>query len=539
MRIRQTPGFLIALPWVVACAHGPGGAPASDARQEQQRSFSAALGPSKYLIPLPGDDTSLLGRIVMQLPPRGADIEPFTRPNPCAQHLSQPRETRLESQFVDAMGDSAEVNGSILTNFGFGASAGRATHLAYSVSTTRQLVVTDTLEYEACCTQYECGYGFVSSLVYGEGEYASAERAHGEVGARIGVVDLGSGGEFRVLQSRKVRGWLAASVGLTRAPLAVAPSALPPAVAAPIKPGAPAVSSAGAEATVEPAAVESDNPGKLARAAPGEGPPDGEMTFPSGPVTARSLPESSPGLPGEPPTAEGNPPLQSTTLPGTPPQGTPPERPPGPPRPRVVAVPVQPTPVHPALQPAVGMPRLTPPSESLAGGGLESLTFSQQRAFDLGKILVLGTGKDFAFVDSSGKHITENEFINRYEDVSGRDDLDGYWKHRNLGMALGAGLPMLVVGTAMIGGATLIEGDDHSDEAFRMMGYFFGGMLGIAGLTCTITFLALPDGTPKQHSMTEFEAHEHVTRYNELLLERVRNRSSSPAAGVQVRGAFW
>jgi hypothetical protein len=74
---------------------------------------------------------------------------------------------------------------------------------------------TDTNEYVACCREKGCGYGYVSALVYGDGEYAtgSDERVQG------GVEIAFAGGEGRMrlslLHRRKVRGWLAALVTVT------------------------------------------------------------------------------------------------------------------------------------------------------------------------------------------------------------------------------------------------------------------------------------------------------------------------------------
>ena len=79
-----------------------------------------------------------------------------------------------------AMGASASAT---LGTFGFAGSVQSATHLVYSLETTQQIRATDTVEYVECCKAAECGYGFVSSLVYGHGEYARAEEYLGEAQA--------------------------------------------------------------------------------------------------------------------------------------------------------------------------------------------------------------------------------------------------------------------------------------------------------------------------------------------------------------------
>src|SRR5262249_31150644 len=73
----------------------------------------------------------------------------------------------------------------------------------------------DTAEYEACCKEKECGYGFVSALVYGSGEYATAEEAVGAASANVSIVRAEGTASFKVLHRRGVRGWVAALLRVT------------------------------------------------------------------------------------------------------------------------------------------------------------------------------------------------------------------------------------------------------------------------------------------------------------------------------------
>jgi hypothetical protein len=179
---------------------------------------SNPLGPSYTLLPLPSDDDALLGRILPAPPEPGHTLEETARANPCAQFLSEPKTSPQASTFDDAeelaLGGKARAS---LGTFGFSGDADRATHFIYRLKTDRRIARTDSPEYTSCCAQNDCGYGYVSALVYGEGSYSSGEQASASLGGNIpGVVDVEGHGRIKVLHSRNVKGWLAAVVTITR-----------------------------------------------------------------------------------------------------------------------------------------------------------------------------------------------------------------------------------------------------------------------------------------------------------------------------------
>ena len=69
---------------------------------------ASPLGPSYVLLPLPGDDDGLLGRVLPALPEQGRALDEIARPNPCEAHLEEARETALSNHFEDAQ----DVSGS-------------------------------------------------------------------------------------------------------------------------------------------------------------------------------------------------------------------------------------------------------------------------------------------------------------------------------------------------------------------------------------------------------------------------------------------
>jgi hypothetical protein len=174
------------------------------------------LGPSYVLVPLPGEDPGLLGRVLARVPQPGRSLDEVSQPNPCAEHLSPAVATPSVNTFEDAaqlsIGASASAT---LGMFGFRADADRATHIVYRLSTERQIQQRDTAAYVTCCASRQCGYGYVAALVYGSGEYASAEEVIGS--GRIDVAFAAGEGsiDLRVLHRRAVRGYLAAVVRVT------------------------------------------------------------------------------------------------------------------------------------------------------------------------------------------------------------------------------------------------------------------------------------------------------------------------------------
>lgn len=183
------------------------------------------LGPSYALMPLPNDDDALLGRVLLEVPENGRSLDEVSRPNDCAAKLSPKKEGPLASTFEDgqelAGGGRARA---ALGAFGFEGDAQTATHFYYKLEVSKRVSQSDTTEYVACCKEKgSCGYGFVSALVYGDGEYATAAESSGSGSVTIPVA--GAAGGFvkaSVLHKRKVHGFVAALVTVTDAKAAKA-----------------------------------------------------------------------------------------------------------------------------------------------------------------------------------------------------------------------------------------------------------------------------------------------------------------------------
>lgn len=213
---------------VLACCLAPalaacGGSVPAPRSTAQSTAAGNPLGPSYVLLPVPGDDEGLLGRVIPEPPQPGRTLEEVARPNPCAEHLEAPRRTRLDNSFHFAEElTGTQSAGAILGTFGFSADASQATHFVYDLRTTARVAVSDTTAYEACCKalspgpQGGCGYGFISSLIGGEGEYATAAEVSGSGGASVPLVASASGGvSLKTLHEKRVRGWIAAVVTVT------------------------------------------------------------------------------------------------------------------------------------------------------------------------------------------------------------------------------------------------------------------------------------------------------------------------------------
>lgn len=175
------------------------------------------LEASYVLVPLPSEDDSILGRILPEPPAPGRSLEETARANPCVDKLSEPRTSPTASSFEDAQELTVQGKArAMLGAFGFSGDAERATHFVYKLETSKRVSRQDTADYNACCAQKGCGYGYVSALVYGEGEYATGEEASGSAQVDVMAVGSASGGaRVKVLHKRKVKGWLAAVVTVT------------------------------------------------------------------------------------------------------------------------------------------------------------------------------------------------------------------------------------------------------------------------------------------------------------------------------------
>lgn len=216
--MRQTSRLLILAsilaPILVACGGAP---PKLRQRNFEEEQASNPLGPSYLLMPLPSEDSSVLGRILTAPPEAGRSLDEISRPNPCADKLTPQQEAAQSAEFNDAR--ELKVSGStkaMLGAFGFSADADHATHFVYKLSTDKRVGRTDTTEYTTCCQQKGCGYGFVGALVHGEGEYATGEETSGSGSANVMMVGSAQGRvSLKTLHKRKVKGYVAAIVVVT------------------------------------------------------------------------------------------------------------------------------------------------------------------------------------------------------------------------------------------------------------------------------------------------------------------------------------
>lgn len=209
-KARSISALAAVLVLAAACVKGPR-RPAAEARPSARE--ASPLGPSYVLIPVPSDDDSLLGRILREAPEPGRALQEIAGPNPCLSHLEAPREVAMINDYEDAqeLGFGSEAS-AMLGTFGFGGGARMATHLIYKIHTHKKKFRVETNQFEACCRAMGCGYGYVAELVYGEGEYAAGEET--SVSANVDVAFTSASGDYtlKVLQRKKVRGYMAAIV---------------------------------------------------------------------------------------------------------------------------------------------------------------------------------------------------------------------------------------------------------------------------------------------------------------------------------------
>jgi hypothetical protein len=196
---------------------GCGSTPVPRLNSARDAATSSPLGPSYLLMPLPSDDDAILGRILPSLPEPGRALEEVARPNPCVKFLGDAKSSALSSTFEDAQELSGGAKASAtLGTFGFGGDVDHATHFMYKLNTEKRISRTDTTEYEECCAKKQCGYGYVSALIYGDGEYATGEET--SVTASVDVLKFASASgttQLKVLHKRKIKGYIAAVINIT------------------------------------------------------------------------------------------------------------------------------------------------------------------------------------------------------------------------------------------------------------------------------------------------------------------------------------
>jgi hypothetical protein len=176
-------------------------------------SAGSPLDRSSVLLPFPSEDETLLGRALVAPPERGQTLVEASRPNDCAERLT----TRAEESVAGVIEDGQPLskNGAsnaALETFGFQADSRKATHFYYRVSIDKRVRRESTAEYEVCCKEKgTCGYGFVSALVHGAGQYATASESTSSESTSTIPVAGGADGVARaeILHQRAVHGFVA------------------------------------------------------------------------------------------------------------------------------------------------------------------------------------------------------------------------------------------------------------------------------------------------------------------------------------------
>jgi hypothetical protein len=215
MRRTIAAGLAVSI-FTLSVLPGCGSTPVSRLNTARDASSASPLGPSYVLIPLPGEEDTLLGRILPALPEPGRALEEVARPNPCAKFLSDAKSSALSSNFEDAQELTAGAKASAtLGTFGFGGDVDHATHFIYKLNTQKKVSRTDTTEYEECCAKKACGYGYVSALIYGDGEYATGEETGASATVDVAFASATGTTRLKVIHKRKVKGFLAAVVNIT------------------------------------------------------------------------------------------------------------------------------------------------------------------------------------------------------------------------------------------------------------------------------------------------------------------------------------
>jgi hypothetical protein len=169
------------------------------------------LGPSFWLNPVPSETPSLLGRSFKRPPDAAFSLTEQSEPNPCEAALPAPTQAAMSNHYENAMDLSSTGNGQALLGlFGMTAEASHVSHLLFKVQTSQRLERLDSNEYVACCKTHDCGWGYVSALIYGDGEYLSGQQTDAAASGNYEVIQLKGNLHYRVLERKQIHGWLAA-----------------------------------------------------------------------------------------------------------------------------------------------------------------------------------------------------------------------------------------------------------------------------------------------------------------------------------------
>lgn len=190
---------------------------------------ASPLGAGYVLLPKSNDDRSLIGKLVMETPEAGKSLEDVAKPNECAEKLGAPKEEPVVATFEDAQGLAAgNRKKAALKAFGLEDEDGSGTHFYYKLDVEKRSTVTVTPEYATCCKDKgTCGYGVITALGYGQGEFAVVgEESAGRASIQIPVSQEERGFiNARFLRKKYVYGYVAALVSV--ADPATAPAVKP------------------------------------------------------------------------------------------------------------------------------------------------------------------------------------------------------------------------------------------------------------------------------------------------------------------------
>lgn len=182
-----------------------------DARSAHDMQRNSPLGPSFWLNPVPSEAPSLLGRSFERAPDAALSLTEQSEPNPCEAALPAATSSDMSNHYENAMDLSSVGNGQALLGlFGMTAQASDVSHLLFKLRTSRRLERLDSTEYVACCKTQDCGWGYVSALIYGDGEYLSGQETNVSASASYEVIQLQGRHSYRVIERKQIHGWLAA-----------------------------------------------------------------------------------------------------------------------------------------------------------------------------------------------------------------------------------------------------------------------------------------------------------------------------------------
>lgn len=142
------------------------------------------------------------------------------------------------------------------------------------------------------------------------------------------------------------------------------------------------------------------------------------------------------------------------------------------------------------------------------------------------------TSKEWKFCDAAGP-VRENEFVRRYKEETGSDELDGAERNRRAGwlwaaigsgVATSAGVAMIVLGPTQTwtdpttGYKETRLGDVQAAGALVTV---FAGLTFVVALPAYALHDAPYDGNPETHSLTESDGRFYADQYNRALLRRI------------------